>query len=98
MLLPPLATGRCRSHPDDVAGGWVYVTPTRSLAETYAATCRGWVYEVAPIGVVERDPGSMLPPGESLRCRAARIVRRFRLSRADCERMAAIVGMFGHVD
>jgi hypothetical protein len=46
MLLPPSATGRCRSDPDDHAGGWVYITSTRSLAETYAATCRGWIYEV----------------------------------------------------
>jgi hypothetical protein len=91
MLLPPSATGRCRSDPDDHAGGWVYITSTRSLAETYAATCRGWIYEVEPIGAVENDPGSILRPGQSLRCPAARIVRRFRLSRADGERMAAVV-------
>jgi hypothetical protein len=92
MLLPPTDTGHCRSDPGN-PDEWVYITPTRSLAETYAATCRGWVYEVEPIGPIEPDPGSILPPGESLRCPAARIVRRFRLSRAECDRMAMVVRM-----
>lgn len=91
MLLPPSSTGHCRSDPDDHADGWVYITPLRSLASVYAATCRGWVYEVEPIGEVEVDPGSALPAGQSLRCPAARIVRRFRLSRAECDEMYSIV-------
>jgi hypothetical protein len=71
MLLPPTDTGRSRSGNDEA---FVYVTPLRSLAATYAATCRGWVYEVEPVGPVEPDPDSMLPPGQSLRCPVRRDV------------------------
>lgn len=88
MLLPPTDTGQSRSGNDEA---YVWITPVRSLAETYAATCRGWVFEVEPIGDVEQDPDSVLPPGQSLRCPAARIKRRFRLSRAECDRIAAVV-------
>lgn len=88
MLQPPTITGRSTSGNDEA---WVYVTPVRSLAETYAATCRGWLYEVEPIGDVEQDPDSVLPAGQSLRCRTARIRRRYRLSRAECDRASAVV-------
>jgi len=89
VLLPPTDTGRSRSGNDEA---WVYVTPIRSLAEVYAGTCRGWVYEVEPIGEVEHDPDSVLPPGQSLRCRSARIRRRFRLSRAQYAQAERVIG------
>ena len=89
-LLPPTDTGRSRSGQDEA---FVYITPIRSLAETYAATCRGWVYEVTPLGAVEADPGSVLPAGQSLRCPSVRIVRRFRVSRATCDRIIAVLGV-----
>lgn len=79
-LLPGLITGRARAGEPD---GWVYVTPARSLALTYAVTADGWLFEVEPIGTPEQDPGSILDPGQSLRCREARIVRRFRPSRLE---------------
>ena len=88
MLLPPTETGYSRSGNDEA---WVHVTPTRDLAATYAATCHGWLYEVEPIGPLEQDPDSILPDGESLRCRAARILRRFRLSRAEYDERTNIV-------
>lgn len=90
MLLPSTETGRYRSG-DGPTDPHVYITPSRSLAATYAATCRGWVYEVEPVGDVEQVPGSILAPGQSLRCPAARIIRRFRLSRAESERIARVV-------
>lgn len=89
VLLPPSDTGSSRSGPS--ADAFVYVTPTRDLAATYAATCRGWVYEVKPVGPVTQDPGSVLPLGESLRCASAVIVRRFRVSRAECDLRQAVV-------
>jgi hypothetical protein len=94
MLLPPTDTGLSRSGSDEA---YVYVTPLRSLAATYASTCRGWVYEVEPIGEVEPDPGSILPPGQSLRCSAARIKRRFRLTRAQYDEMSRMVAMLDRV-
>lgn len=81
-LLPPTETGTARSG--EVAP-WIFVTSERSLALTYASTCDGWLYEVDPVGL-EQDPGSMLPPGQSMRCQSARIIRRFRPSRMERER------------
>ena len=72
--------------------GWVYIASDRDLAATYAATLPGsWVMEVEPIGEVEPDPGSML--GTSFRCRSARVVRRYTLSRTEREQRARVVGM-----
>jgi len=88
MLLPPTETGRYRSGQDDPV---VYITPTRDLAATYAATCYGWVYEVEPIGPVIQDPDSVLPAGESLCCGSARILRRWRLSNAECDARRSVV-------
>ena len=66
--------------------GWVDITPTRGLALTYASTCDDpWLFEVEPIGPVEQAPDSKLPAGQSLRCEAARIVRRFKPSRREVE-------------
>ena len=90
-LLPGTVTGATR------AGGvvpWVCLTPHRSLALTYAATCDGWVYEVEPLGEVEQDPDSSLPPGDSLRCREARIVRRYKPSRAEVDSVLAVMAPF----
>jgi hypothetical protein len=79
---PPIETGFARvTHGER----WVYITPERGLALNYAATCNGWLYEVEPIGPVEQDPDSILAPGDSLRCERARIIRRFKPSRAEVE-------------
>ena len=87
-VLPPDTTGVVRSEPS----GWVYITPTRGLALTYASTCDDpWLFEVEPIGHVEQDPNSKLPAGQSLRCEAARIVRRFKPSRREVEERRRIV-------
>ena len=92
VVRPPAETGVCRSDPEATGDGWVYITPRRHLAMTYAATCHGWLYEVEPIGEVEQDPGSVLPPGASLRCRAATIVRRFRPSRSEADAVRQLIG------
>lgn len=85
-VLPPTITGTVRSAPTP----WVYVTPTRGLALTYACTCQNpWLYEVEPIGEIEQEPNSLLPAGEALRCQAARIVRRWKPSRVEVARRLA---------
>lgn len=62
--------------------GFVYVTTERDLAATYAATLPGsWVMEVEPIGDLERDPESILDT--SFRCREARVIRRYSISRTE---------------
>lgn len=72
---PVMRSGR----PGD---GFVYVTTNRDLAATYAATLPGsWLMQVLPVGEVEADPESMLD--YSFRCRAAVVVRRYSLSRAE---------------
>lgn len=76
VVLPSKLTGRSRS--DDHG---VFVTTSRSLAETYASTVPGktaWVYQVEPVGPVVPVP-SAIPgaPTISYRCSSARIVARF---------------------
>lgn len=84
-IAPPSEHGKARvCHGDP----FVYITPERGLALNYATTCNGWLYEVEPIGEIEQDPDSILPPGDSLRCPRARIVRRFKPSRAEREARA----------
>jgi hypothetical protein len=90
VLVPPTVSGYSRSGNDEA---FVYVTASRSLAATYAATCHGWLFEVEPIGPLEQDPDSVLADGESLRCPRARILRRFRLSRAEYDSMSWIVAV-----
>lgn len=86
---PPSETGIARVCHDEP---WVYLTPTRSLALSYASTTDcPWLYEVLPIGGVEQDPDSALPPGESLRCERAMILRRFKPSRVEVGRARAAV-------
>jgi hypothetical protein len=81
LLEPSSTTGQERSGPAD---GWVYLTPTRSLAVMYAASAHnGWVYEVEPVDPPEQDPGSCMDPGQSVRCRQARILRRYKPSRTE---------------
>ena len=83
-LLPSTETGNERSGPGD---GWVYVTPNRALAVNYSAsTDSPWVYEVQPLGELEQDPESHLEPGQSMRCRKARILRRERPSANEVQR------------
>lgn len=94
-IRPPLETGFCRSGGDD--GEFpdvVFVARERGLALTYAATCDGWLYEVEPIGELRQDPLSILPEGDSMMCDRARILRRFRPSRAEVQ---GIVNVFGHI-
>lgn len=79
-VLPPTLTDVTRGWVHD----WVYVTPDRGLALMYASTCNGWLYEVEPIGHVERDPDSTL--FEAYRCHEARIIRRFKPSRQEAAR------------
>lgn len=83
MLLPPSATGVCRSS--DERGDFVFVAADRHLALQYAATCNGWLYEVEPVGDLVQDPDSILPDGESMMCRSARIIRRYKPSLAEVE-------------
>ena len=97
MVLPPAMTGSCRSGDEDHRQS-VFITPDRGLATTYASTCNGWVYEVAPEGDITQDPGSFLPPGTSMMCPRARIVRRFKPSRVEVERRRALVGLFAALD
>ena len=76
-ILTPQPTMRSGSPGD----GHVYVTTDRDLAAQYAATLPGsWLMQVEPIGDVEPDPGSTLT--YSLRCRSARVLRRYTLSAA----------------
>lgn len=76
-------------HPGD---GYVYVTTERDLAATYASTLPGGVVmEVQPLGAVERDPESML--GTSFRCRSARVVRWWRLSKWEREARSRMVAI-----
>jgi len=75
------ALGRSRSGP--TPDEFVYVTPTRDLAVTYASTVDGtsWVYEVEPDDSPTEVEDSILS-GESFRCSGARIIRRFTVSNA----------------
>lgn len=84
MILPPSATG----HANVCHGeSWVYFTPHRSLALSYAAAHGNpWLYVIEPIGIIEQDPGSILPAGDSLRARQARILRRYKPSAMECDR------------
>lgn len=51
----------------------VYVTPHRLYAKHYASLAgRGWLYRVAPVGVVERSSEDMI---EAYTCVAARVVK-----------------------
>lgn len=93
-LLPSLATGVGRTLELD---GWVYLARERSLALTYAATCNGWIYEVEPLTPIEQDPDSSLPLGDSVRCREARIVRRYKPSRAEVEKVSAWVNAIDRI-
>lgn len=69
---------------------WVYITTDRGLAATYASTMPGsWVMQVEPIGAVEPDPGSIL--GTSYRCRSARVVKSWSLSRVERASRAMVV-------
>jgi hypothetical protein len=87
-VLPGSATGSTRAGGLD---SWVYVTPLRSLALTYAITIGGWLYQVEAVGPVEQDPGSVLEAGSSLRCREARILRRFRPSCQEVDRVRRVM-------
>lgn len=86
-VLTPQATMRS-GRPGD---GFVYITTSRDLAATYAATLPGsWLMQVEPVGGVETDPESMLS-ATSFRCREAVVVRSYTLSRAErAERMAVM--------
>lgn len=73
--------------------GYVYITTDPGLAATYAATLPGsWLMQVEPLGPVEPDPESIL--GTSFRCRAAVVVRRYTLSRAERAERANAVRLF----
>jgi hypothetical protein len=72
--------------------GYVYVTTNRDLAATYAATLPGsWLMQVQPVGDVEPDPESILD--YSFRCRTARVVRRYTISRAERISRSSAVGI-----
>lgn len=81
-ILPPYLTGKCRSGDSDF-DRVVFITSERGLALNYAVTCSGWLYEVEPMLPVVQDPGSILADGVSCMCESARILRRFRPSRAE---------------
>ncbi|AXH70165.1 ADP-ribosyltransferase [Microbacterium phage Ramiel05] len=84
---PMMRSGR----PGD---GWVYITSERDLAATYAATLRGaWLMQVEPVGDIEPDPESRLDT--SFRCRSARVLRRYTLSRAELEQRRAVMASLG---
>lgn len=78
----------------EAGDGWVYVTTNRDLAATYAATLPGsWLMQVEPVGDVEPDPGSILD--YSMRCRSARVLRRYSIPatmRAERSRTVAALG------
>lgn len=87
VLVPqPRELTRC-GDPD----GWVYIASRQTLAATYASTCDGLVYVVEPLGDVHQDPGSILPPWESARCRSARIVAIATLNPTEQNVRAAMV-------
>jgi hypothetical protein len=88
-ILPPIESGKCRTS--DGLPDRVYITPLKSLALTYAATCDGWVYEVEPEGEILPDPDSIIYTSRSSMCSRARIIRRIKPSRADVARYAAVV-------
>ena len=89
MILPPKETGMCRTG--DGLQNKVYITPLRSLALTYAATCNGWIYEVEPEGEILDDPDSVIYTSRSFMCDRARIVRRFKPSKIEVAQYAATV-------
>lgn len=101
MILPSSKTG-APSNADYGAEGIcrrdrVYIVTSFSAAAMYAAlhpSGRGVVYEVEPIGALEPDPDFI--PGEgceiqSLQCESARVLRKFKISRKDRARIAAVV-------
>lgn len=90
LLVPQPAASTRSGEPD----GWLYITTSRDLAATYAATAdgRSWLYEVEPLSDVERDPGSLFD--YSLRTRSARIVRRFTISNRERDARRRSVARF----
>ena len=93
LVLPPVASG-VAPRGEDTSGEHVYVSSDRHLALMYACTAeRGWLYEVEPVGDLEQDPTSILEPGKALRCRQARIVRRFKPSRAQVAEARTIINL-----
>lgn len=87
-ILPPTETGKSRSGNDQPM---VFITPLRSLALMYAASCNGWLYEVQPEGEILADPDSVIYTSRSSMCSQARIIRRFKPSRVEVARYAAAV-------
>ena len=95
LILPPSRTGVCRSG-DDALQDVVFVARSRGLALSYASsTDNPWLYEVEPIGPLQQDPGSTLAAGESMMCVGARIVRRFKPSRAEVAAMRSVHRLTG---
>ena len=76
----------------------VCLATKRGLAMNYATSCNGWLYEVEPIGPGTQDPHSILAPGVSVVCSSARILRRFKPSRAEVEQRAALVRLFMQIE
>ena len=79
VLLPAVRTGMYGMAHNENAQ-FVYFTPHVGLALYYALTVKsGWLYEVEPLGAIERDPACL--PGDAFRCEeGARILRRIELS------------------
>lgn len=91
-ILPPKETGICRTgFGDGKYQDRVFITPARSLATTYAATCNGWVYEVEPELPVEQDPDSILDHAQSMMCPRARIIRRIKPTGEEIRRYKKVV-------
>jgi hypothetical protein len=88
-ILPPSVTGRtdsarsiCAAHGLDgghVRDDRVFLATRLEIAELFAAMyparLGGWVYEVDPVGPLERDPDYQGPSGESVQAPEARIIR-----------------------
>lgn len=82
-ILPPKNTGAA-SNADYGGEGvtrrdrvylHVDVDQARLYACMYPPNGRGWVYEAEPLGDIELDPDYKGPPGESISCPRARVVR-----------------------
>ena len=102
-LLPPSIT-RVRTYnadaaadlgmPNPAAADRVYLATQPEIALLFAASHkRPMIYVVEPDGDVEPDPDYSGPPGQSVACKRARIVRRMPLSPAEIQ--AARQVLFG---
>lgn len=93
-ILPPSVTGApsCASYGAEgiCRRDRVYLTTLYEAAILYAAmhpSLNGVVYEVEPVGEITPDPDYLGPAGECVEAERAIVVRKFKISGKDLDRI-----------